>query len=77
MAVFFSAVEVTVLQVGGDVEVIIHAGGLLRILLLWEVALQLLQLVFGKEVSLWEHHLKGNRDELFNNSNHMQLGPYI
>lgn len=57
MSVSVSVLIVTVLQVGVDVEVIVHAVRLLCIRLLWEIALQLLQLVLREEIGLWEHHL--------------------
>lgn len=50
---------VTVLKVGVDVEVVVHAVGFLRLQLLGEVALQLLELLLGEEVGLGEHHLEG------------------
>lgn len=53
--------QVTVLKVGVDVEVVIHAVGFVRLQLLGEVALQLLQLLPGQEVGLGEHHLKGKQ----------------
>lgn len=58
MVVSFSVLKVTVLQVGIDVEVIVHIFWLLCLQLFWEVALQLLQPLLGKKVGLWEHHLK-------------------
>lgn len=57
MIASFSVLQVTVLQVGVDVQVIVHSLRLLCIQLFWEVALQLLQLVLGEEVGLWEDHL--------------------
>lgn len=57
MVASFSVLQVTVLQVGIDVEVIVHAVWLLCVHLFWEIALQLLQLVLGEEVGLWKHDL--------------------
>ena len=57
MVVPFPVLHVTVLKVGVDVEVVVHAVQLLGIHLVREVALQLLQLVLGEEVGFWEHHL--------------------
>lgn len=53
--------QVTVLKVGIDVEVVVHAVSLVRFQLLGEVALQLLQLLPGQEVGLGEDHLEGKR----------------
>lgn len=58
MVVSFPVPEVTVLQVGVDVKVVVHAVRLLRLQLFREVALQLFQLLPGEEVGLWEHHLE-------------------
>lgn len=56
--------KVTVLQVGVDVQVVVHAVRLLRVQLLREVALQLLELLCGEEVGLWEQHLQGHGERL-------------
>lgn len=53
-----SAFQVTVLQVGVDVEVLVHALWLLCIQLSWQVALQLLQLVLGEKIGWREDHLQ-------------------
>lgn len=53
-----SAFQVAVLQVGIDVEVLVHALWLLSTHLSWEEALQLLQLVLGEKIGWWEHHLQ-------------------
>lgn len=53
-----SAFQVTVLQVGIDVQVLVHALRLLGTHLSWEEALQFLQLVLGEEIGWWEHHLQ-------------------
>lgn len=53
--------QVTVLKVGVDVEVVVHALGFVPLQLLGEVALQLLQLLPGQEVGLGERHLEGKQ----------------
>lgn len=59
MPVSFSVLQVTLLKVGVDVEVVVHALRLLRLHLQRKVAFELLQFVLWEEVGFRERHLEG------------------